>query len=106
MHQAFRCFLFYKTGCQLEGDHVIVPQLPYLAAAMPLPTRLLHLFSHFYLGKADAHPYDRVRSKARQGRFPLAFCDNQLHGLEPLLPLRIVAIAHTDKMVPYCVSNG
>ena len=62
-----RYFLLYNTGFQLERYHVIVPQLPYLAAAIPLPTRLLHLLSHLHLGKADAHPHNRVRGKTRRG---------------------------------------
>jgi hypothetical protein len=32
-------------------------------------------------------------------RFPIAFGDEDLHGFEPLLPLRIVAIAHADEAV-------
>jgi hypothetical protein len=32
---------------------VLVAQLPHRAAAIPLPTRLLHLFPQLYLGKAD-----------------------------------------------------
>jgi len=38
-----RCFLFYNPGFQRERYHVIVPQLSYLAATIPLPARLLHL---------------------------------------------------------------
>jgi len=48
-----RCFRLDNPGCQLERYHVLVAQLPHLAAAMPLPTRLLYLFSQLYLGKAD-----------------------------------------------------
>ena len=78
---------------------MIVAHLSYLAATIPLHTHLLHLFPHFHLGKADARPHNRVRGKTRRWRFPRAFCDYQLHGLAPLLPLRIVALAHTDKTV-------
>ncbi len=94
-----RCFLLDNPGFQRERYHVIVAQLPHLAAAMPLPTRLLHLFSQLHLGKADAHSHHRVRGKTWRGRFPFAFRDNQLHGLETLLPLRIVAIVHTHESV-------
>src|SRR5262252_5697623 len=94
-----RCFLLHNTSLQFEGYHVIVAQLPHLTAAIPLPTRLLHLFPQLHLGKADANSHNSVHGKTRRWRFPLAFCDNQLHGLEPLLPLRIVAVAHTDKTV-------
>ena len=91
---SIRCFLLDNTGFQLERHDLIVAQLPYLAAAIPLPTRLLDPFSHFPLGKTDAHPHNRVRRHTRCGRLPLALRDNDLHGFEPLLPLRIVAIAH------------
>ena len=37
--------------------------------------------------------------EARAWRFPIAFGDQELHGFEPLLPLRIVAIAHADEAV-------
>src|SRR5262245_49885435 len=94
-----RCLLLYRTGFQLEHWHVLVAQLPHLAGAIPLPTCLLHLVPQLHLGKADAHSYKCVRSKTRPWRFPRAFRNNQLHGLEALLPLRIVAIAHTDKTV-------
>src|SRR5262247_3049536 len=87
-----RCFLLYNTAFQLERYHVIVPQLPHLAAAIPPPTRLLYLFSQLHLGKADAHPHNRLRGKTWRWWFPLSFRDNQLHGFEPLLPLRIVTI--------------
>ncbi len=94
-----RCFLLYNTGFQLESHHLLVPQLPHLAGAIPLPTRLLRLFSPLHLGKADAHPHNRVHGKTRRWRLPLTFRDYQLYGLEPLLPLRIVTIAHADKTV-------
>jgi hypothetical protein len=94
-----RCFLLYHAGFQLERYHVLVAQLPHLAGGIPLPTCLLHLAPQLHLGKADAHSHNRVRGKTRLGRFPRAFRNNQLHGLEPLLTLRIVAIAHTDKTV-------
>jgi len=32
-------------------------------------------------------------------RRPVALGDHELHGFEPFLPLRIVAIAHTDQTV-------
>ncbi len=38
-------------------------------------------------------------AEARPWRFPIAFGDEELHGFEPLLPLRIVAIAHADEAV-------
>src|SRR6266852_7903399 len=92
-----RCFLLYNTGVQLEHYRLIVAHLPHLAATIPLPTRLLYRFPHLHLGKADAHPHPRVRCKTRRWRLPLACRDNQFPGLEPLLPLHIVTIAHTHE---------
>jgi hypothetical protein len=40
-----RCFVFYDPGFQLERYHLIVPQLPHLAATIPLSAHLLHLVS-------------------------------------------------------------
>ena len=37
--------------------------------------------------------------EGRPWRFPIAFGDEQLHGFEPFLPLRIVTIAHADEAV-------
>jgi len=87
------------VGFQLERDDLIVAHLPHLAAPIPLPTRLFHPFPHLHFGKAYAHPNQRVSSTTWRGRVPLALCDDELHGLEALLPLRIVAIAHTDETV-------
>ena len=44
-------------------------------------------------------PHNCVRGKTRRWRFPLAFRNNQLYSFEPLLPLRIIAIAHADRTV-------
>jgi hypothetical protein len=40
-----------NPGFQLEHYHVLVAKLTHLAAAIPLPTRLLHLFPQLHLGK-------------------------------------------------------
>ena len=53
-----RCFLLENPGCQLERCHVLVAKLTHLAAAIPLPTRLFHLFPQLHLGKADVHHYN------------------------------------------------
>jgi len=53
-----RCFLLDHPGFQLERYHVLVAKLPHLAAAIPLSTRLLHLFPQLHLGKADVHHYN------------------------------------------------
>src|SRR6266446_2337364 len=97
---SMRCLLLDDPGFQLERDDLIVAQLPHLAAAVPLPTGLFYPFPHVCLGKADAHPHDRLCGKPRRWRLPIALRDNELHGLEPLLPLRIVAIAYTHEPVP------
>src|SRR5712691_11148512 len=93
------CFLLYDACFQFERDDLIVAHLPHLTVAIPLPTRLLHLFPQLLLGKADAHSHNRIRCKAWRWRLPLTFRNNQLHGLEPLLPLCIVAVAHTHETV-------
>src|SRR5262245_19533963 len=92
-----RCLL-YNPSFQLERGHAFVAPFPHLAATIPFPTRLLHLFTQLHLGKVDTHTHPRVRGKTRR-RFPCAFRDNQLHGLEALLPLRIGALAHTHESV-------
>src|SRR2546430_2418515 len=63
-------------------------------------TPLLHPLPYLPLGKPHAYPYTRFSRKTRQWRLPVALRDNKLHGLEPLLPLCIVAVAHTDETVP------
>src|SRR5713226_4575772 len=96
---SMRCLLLDDPAFQLECDDLIVAHVPHLAAAVPLPTGLFHPFPHVCLGKADAHPHNRFRRKTRRWRVPIALRDNDLHGFEPLLPLRIVAIAHTHEPV-------
>ncbi len=54
-----RCFLLDNPGFQLGRYHVLVAQLPHLAAAIPLPTRMLHLFPQLHLGKADVPSHNR-----------------------------------------------
>src|SRR5467141_1333033 len=95
-----RCLLLDDAGFQRERDDLIVAHVPHLPAAVPLPTGLLHPLPHVCLGKADAHPHNRFRRKTRRWRGPIALCDNDLYGFEPLLPLRIVAIAYTHEPVP------
>lgn len=93
-------------GCRLdnaaveaERDHVIVAQLPDPLLWIPLPSGLLHAGASWHVGKSDTQSDDLVVGEARPWRVPVAFGDEQLHGLEPLLPLRIVPIAHTDEAV-------
>ena len=96
---SIRCLLLDDPGFQLERDDLIVAHVPHLAAAIPLPPRLFHPVPHFHLGKAHAYPHNRFSRKTRRWRVPIALRDNELHGFEPLLPLRIVAIARTDETV-------
>jgi hypothetical protein len=93
------CFLLYDASFQLERCDLSVPQLSHLAATIPLPARLFYLVPLLHLGKANAYSHNRVHSKARRWRFPLAFRDDQLHSLAPLFLLRIVAIAHTHETI-------
>src|SRR5262245_42290063 len=96
---SIRCFLIYDACFPFERDNLIVAYLPHFMVTIPFPTRLLHLFPQLLLDKANAHPYNDICCKGRWRRFPLTFCDNQLHGLEALLPLRIITIAHTHETV-------
>ena len=51
------CFLLDNPSFQLERYHLLVAKLPHLAAAIPLPTRLLHLFPQFHVVFGDVHHY-------------------------------------------------
>src|SRR5712691_6243544 len=97
---SIRCFLLDDPGFQRERHDLVVAQLPYLAAPIPLPSRLLDPFAHVHLGKPDAHPHDRLCGKPRCWRLPIALRNDEFHGFEPLLPLCIVAIAHTHEPIP------
>ena len=65
---------------QAQRDDAIVAQLPEPSLGVPGSTGLLHPVANGHLGKGDAHP-------------------EKLDGLESLLPLGIVAIAHADEAV-------
>src|SRR5438128_8978514 len=94
-----RCLLFYNTGLQLERDDLRVAQLPHLATPIPLSASPLHLVPNLYFGKTHTHSHNRVSRKTRRWRVPLALGNDELHSLEALLLLCIVAIAHTDQTV-------
>src|SRR5207247_1784429 len=96
---SIRCFLFYNTGLQLECDNLRVAQLPHPTIPIPLATRLLHLLPDLDFGKTHTHSHNRVSRKTRRWRVPLALGNDELHSLEALLLLCIVAIAHTDQTV-------
>src|SRR5262245_14459824 len=96
---SIRCFLLDDPDFQLERDDLIIAHVPHLAAAIPLPAHLFHPVPHFHLGKAEAHSHHRVSHKARRWWVPITLRDNEFHGLQPLLPLRIVAIARTHETV-------
>ena len=100
MVSSIGCLLLYDPCFQFERDDLIVTQLPYLATAIPLPARLLHLLLPVPLSQTNAYPHDRVIRKTWRWRFPGTLCPDELDSLEPLLPLRIVAIAHTDEPIP------
>ena len=93
------CLPLDDTGFQLERHDLIIAQLSYLVAPIPPPPCLFHLLPQLHLGKAYADPHNRGIGKTRPWRVPITLCDNQLHGLKPFLPLRVVAIAHTDEAV-------
>lgn len=87
------------AAAQAERDDPVVAQLPDPSFGIPRPSGLLHQSSGCHVGKGDAQPYDPVAREAGARRFPIAFGDDELHGLEPLLSLRIVPIAHADEAV-------
>jgi hypothetical protein len=87
------------AAVQAERDHTIVAQLPDLSLWVPRPTGLLHQLPDRHVGEGDLYCDDLVMGEARPWRFPIAFGDDELHGLEPLLPLRIVAIADAEQAV-------
>jgi len=93
------CEVVDDAAVQAERDHAIVAQLPDPSLWIPRPTGLLHPVEDCHVGKGDAYPDDLVVGEARRWRFPIALGDEELHGFEPLLPLRIVAIAHADEAV-------
>jgi hypothetical protein len=84
---------------QAEREHAIVAQLPDPAIWIPRPPGLLHPIADGHVREGDAQPDDSVVGQVTPWRFPIAFGDEELHGLEPLLPLGIVAIAHADEAV-------
>src|SRR5712692_4607895 len=75
-----RCRFVEDPAVQAERDDAIVAQLPEPSLGVPGSTGLLHPVADGHVGKGDAHP-------------------EKLHGLESLLPLGIVAIAHADEAV-------
>ena len=83
---------------QAERDNAIVAQLPDPSLGFHA-AGLLYAIAHCHLGKGDAQPDDVVVGKALPWRFPIAFSDDEFHGLEALLPRWIVAIAPTDETV-------
>ena len=97
---SIRCPLVHDPGLPRERDGVSIPRLPPLAVGIPLPTSLFHALAQFHFGKVDTHGHRRVIGETRGGRVPVALGDDELHGLEPLPALRIVAITHADETVP------
>lgn len=93
------CRIIHDEPGQAECNHAIVSQLPDPAIRIPRPTRPLHPVTDADIGEGDAQPDDAIVSTARRWRFPIAFGDQELHSLEPPLPLGIVAMAHTDEAV-------
>src|SRR5882724_1051082 len=93
------CQLLRDPGFQPERDDVSVPQLPHPAVGIPPSTCLFDALPQVYFGKVNAHGHLCVIDETRRWRVPVALRDDQLHGLEPLLALRIVAIPHADEAV-------
>ena len=93
------CRPHHDAACQPERNCQIVAQLPHFSVWVPVSTSLLHAFTYGHFGKGDAQRDNLVMCRRRRCRFPIAFSHNQLNGFEPLLSLRIVAIAHRDEAV-------
>src|SRR6266849_249860 len=93
------CGFVDDAAVQANRDHTIVAQPPDPPLWIPRYTGLLHPFAECHVGKGHTEPDDLVVCEARRWRFPIAFGDDELHGFEPLPPLRIVAIAHADEAV-------
>ena len=93
------CLVGDDAPRQTKRDHAIVAQPPDSLLRVPPPARLLHSVADCCVGKGDAQPDDLVGGKARRWWFPIAFGHEELDGLEPFLPLRVVAIPHADKAV-------
>ena len=93
------CLVGDDASCQNKLDHAIVAQPPDPARWVPLPAGLLHSLADFRVSKGDPYVHDLVGRKATRWWFPIAFGYEELDGLEPLLPLRVVAIPHADKVV-------
>ncbi len=92
------CGFVHDAAGQAEHDHAIVAQLPDPSRWIPRPTGLLRPVAD-HLGNGDAQADELVADDAGPWQFSIAFGDEELHGCEPLLPLRVVAIAHTDETV-------
>src|SRR5713101_5092841 len=94
-----RCRFVDDTVVQAQRDDAIVAQLPEPSLGVPGSPGLLHPIADAHLGKGDAQPDDLIGGDGRAGRLPIPLGDKKLHGLESLLPLGIVAIAHADEAV-------
>jgi len=97
----------FITGCPFAGDagieaergYAIVAQVPDPSLRVPRPAGLLDLCARLDVGKGDTEGHDVVRRESNPRRLPIALGDDDLHGLQPLLPPSLVAIAHTDEAV-------
>jgi hypothetical protein len=93
------CRFVDHAAAQAEREHAVITQLPDPPLGIPRSTGLLHPLAEGHFREGDADPDDLVVREASPWRFPIAFGNEKLHGFEPLLPLRIVAIAHADEAV-------
>jgi hypothetical protein len=93
------CWCVDNPTRQAKGSYALVAQVPDSALWIPCATGLLHSLAEDDVSEGDAQGDDLVRGQARPWRFPVAFGNQELHRLEPLLPLRIVTIAHADEAV-------
>jgi hypothetical protein len=82
-----RCRLLDDPVAETECDRVAIGQLPHASRPVPRPTGLLHPLADVHLRESDADADDLVVGNAGRGRLPVAFADDDLHGLEALLEL-------------------
>lgn len=77
-----RCGFVDDAAARAERTHAIVAQLPEPSLWIPCANGLPHPGAHCHVGRGDAYRDDPVVGKARPWRFPIAFGDGELHGLD------------------------
>ena len=100
------CQVVNNAAVQTKRDCAIVAQLPDPLLWIPRSTCPLHAIAEPRFDEGDTQFDDLVGGDAGKRRLPIAFGDEELNGLGPLLPLRIVAIAYADEAVTVLLQRG